>query len=430
MIKASWQDGSFEQVVRAVERRGEQPPAGVEEKVRAILAQVEERGDEALFEFTRQFDGVDLASTGVEIPRAELAAAAGSLPAEERELLAEAAASIRAFHEHQREDTWTVSPREGVVLGQKVTPLARAGIYVPGGTAAYPSSVLMNAIPARVAGVGEIVMVTPTPQGRVNPHVLAAAYLAGVDRVFRVGGAQAVGAMAYGTASIPRVDKIVGPGNIWVATAKRLVFGRVDIDMVAGPSEILVLADATADAALIGADLLSQAEHDPLAWPVLVTDSPALANDVEREVARQLPLLPRKEIASSSWGERGRILVVRDLSMGAAVSNRIAPEHLELFVADPEQLLHEITAAGAVFLGGNTPEALGDYLAGPNHVLPTGGTARFSSPLGVYDFMKRSSLIGYSREALAGCAARVAALARLEGLEAHARAAEMRLGKK
>ncbi len=429
MKSSSWKDPGYADVLARIERRGETAPEGVEDQVRAILADVAARGDQAVAEYTLRFDGVDLARAGCEIPPAEMGKARASLPADDLALLAEAAESIRDFHFRQRECTWNYSPAPGIILGQKVTPLARVGIYVPGGTAAYPSSVLMNAIPARIAGVGEVVMTVPTPQGRVNPAVLAAAALAGVDRVFRVGGAQAVGALAHGTATIPRVDKIVGPGNIWVATAKRLVFGLVDIDMVAGPSEILVIADHTADPALVAADLLSQAEHDSLAWPLLVTDSADLLSAVRAELERQLRLLPRREIAAVSMRERGHSFLVPDLAEAARVADRLAFEHLELFVADPEKLLARISNAGAIFLGGNTPEALGDYLAGPNHVLPTGGAARFASPLGVYDFLKRSSLIGYSREALKKRAAAVARFARMEGLEAHARAAEMRLDK-
>jgi histidinol dehydrogenase len=430
MKTLSWKDAAFEPALALLERRGEEAPAGVEQAVRTILAAVATRGDDAVAEYTAKFDGVDLGHLGFEISRAEIDSARAALPPADLALLAEAAGAIREFHQHQVEKSWSYSPAPGVTLGQKLTPLARVGIYVPGGTAAYPSSVLMNAIPARVAGVGEVVMCVPTPGGAANTAVLAAASLAGVDRVFRIGGAQAVAALAYGTAAVPRVDKIVGPGNIYVATAKRLVFGTVDIDMVAGPSEILVLADGTADPALVAADLLSQAEHDALAYPMLVTDSAELLSDVAREVERQLPLLPRRDVAAASWGGRGHLLLVADLAAAAAVADRIAVEHLELFVADPGALLPMIHNAGAIFLGGNTPEALGDYLAGPNHVLPTGGTARFSSPLGVYDFVKRSSLIGYSREALAGRAGSVARLARLEGLEAHARAAEMRLERK
>jgi len=426
----TWKDPGFEPALRELERRGESTPPEVEKTVREIIDQVRRQGDEAVVDKTQIFDGVDLRKVGFEIPREELEKARREIPGPDLDLLEEAARSIRDFHMRQVEKTWTCSPSPGVTLGQKITPLDRVGIYVPGGTASYPSSVLMNAIPARVAGVRELVMTVPTPRGETNPTVLAAAALAGVDRVFRVGGAQAVAALAYGTDTIPRVDKIVGPGNIWVATAKRLVFGAVDIDMVAGPSEILVLADASADPLLVAADLLSQAEHDPLAWPLLVTDSAGLLKAVEAEVERQLRLLPRQEIAWASCENRGHLLLVPDLPEAARVANRIAPEHLELFVADPGKLLEAVTTAGAIFLGGNTPEALGDYLAGPNHVLPTGGTARFFSPLGVYDFVKRSSLIGYSREALAGRADSVARFARLEGLEAHARAAEMRLGKK
>ncbi len=350
-----------------------------------------------------------------------------ALAPEERALIEEAAESIREFHSRQLEESWTYEPEPGIVLGQKVTPLNRVGLYVPGGTAAYPSSVLMNAVPARVAGVHEIVMVVPAPQGKINAAVLASAAIVGVDRIFRVGGAQAVAALAYGTESLPKVDKIVGPGNIYVAMAKKAVFGVVDIDMIAGPSEIMVVVDQSADPVLAAADLLSQAEHDPLAYCILVTDDLKILTAVDGEINRQLALLPRREIASESIAERGCLLLVADMDQAMKVVNRIAPEHLELMVQDPDSLLEMTTCAGAIFLGKYTPEALGDYMAGPNHVLPTGGTARFFSPLGVYDFQKKSSIIKYDRQALKRRAQKVSRFARLEGLEAHARAVDLRL---
>ncbi len=412
-------------LARLTERGAEAGVAEVEQAVREILEAVAREGDEALCRYTARFDGLDLSPADLRIPEAELEAAWEGLPAEDRAALELAEARIRAFHERQKPQSW-FADEDGVVLGQRVTPLDAVGIYVPGGTAAYPSSVFMNAVPARVAGVGRIVMVTPTPGGRANPYVLGAAWLAGVREVYRIGGAQAVAALAYGTPTVPRVDKIVGPGNIYVATAKRMVFGRVGIDMVAGPSEILVVSDGSGEPAWIAADLLSQAEHDPWATAALVSTDEAFARDVAAEVEAQLARLPRGEIARKSWEDRGAVLVVPSLEVAAEVANRVAPEHLELAVERPWDLLGKIRHAGAVFLGHHTPESLGDYLAGPNHVLPTAGTARFYSPLGVEDFLKRSSVLSFSREALGRLAEPVMRIARLEGLEAHARAVEKR----
>lgn len=417
----------FESVVAALETRGESVPDELVERVNEIVENVRRTGDQALFEYTKRFDGVDLAVHGAEITQEDIRAGLKALAPEERALIEEAAESIREFHSRQLEESWTYEPEPGIVLGQKVTPLNRVGLYVPGGTAAYPSSVLMNAVPARVAGVHEIVMVVPAPQGKINAAVLASAAIVGVDRIFRVGGAQAVAALAYGTESLPKVDKIVGPGNIYVAMAKKAVFGVVDIDMIAGPSEIMVVVDQSADPVLAAADLLSQAEHDPLAYCILVTDDLKILTAVDGEINRQLALLPRREIASESIAERGCLLLVADMDQAMKVVNRIAPEHLELMVQDPDSLLEMTTCAGAIFLGKYTPEALGDYMAGPNHVLPTGGTARFFSPLGVYDFQKKSSIIKYDRQALKRRAQKVSRFARLEGLEAHARAVDLRL---
>ncbi|NOY45326.1 MAG: histidinol dehydrogenase [Deltaproteobacteria bacterium] len=413
---------------RLVSRDAGEAVAGVETAVREILEAVAREGDEALCRYTARFDGLELAPGDLRIPEADLKAAWHGLPVEDREALALAEERIRAFHERQRPASWFCD-EDGVVLGQRVTPLDAVGVYVPGGTAAYPSSVFMNAVPARVAGVGRVVMVTPTPGGRVNPHVLAAAWLAGVREVYRIGGAQAVGALAFGTATVPRVDKVVGPGNIYVATAKRLVYGRVDIDMVAGPSEILVVSDGSGEPAWIAADLLSQAEHDPWATAALVTTDEGFARAVAREVETQLARLPRAETARKSWEDRGALLVVPSLEAACEVANRVAPEHLELAVERPWDLLGRIRHAGAVFLGHHTPESLGDYLAGPNHVLPTAGTARFFSPLGVEDFVKRSSVLSFSPAALARLADPVMRIARIEGLEAHARAVGKRLEK-
>ncbi len=423
-----YDEPEFEAVIRSLETRGETVPDGVMETVVKIVEDVRRTGDEAVFKYTRTVDELDLKAVGVEVPGNLLDQALETIPAQDRELIDQAASAIREFHQKQVEKSWTFEPSPGVTLGQKVTPVGSVGLYVPGGTAAYPSSVLMNAIPAKVAGVKQIIMVVPTPKGQVNQTVLAAAAVAGVDRVFRIGGAQAVAALAYGTETVPRVDKIVGPGNIYVAMAKKVVFGDVDIDMIAGPSEILVLADSSGDPVFAAADLLSQAEHDALAYSILVTDDEKILEKTAGETRRQLDLLPRKEIAASSLESRGHLILVRDMAEGAAVVNRIAPEHLELMVADPQLILDSIHNAGAIFMGLYTAEALGDYMAGPNHVLPTGGTARFFSPLGVYDFVKRSSLIQYSQDALVSRAEMVAKFARLEGLEAHARAVELRAG--
>lgn len=422
-------DPDFESTIASLETRGETVPEGVMEAVFEIVGEVRRRGDEAVAEYTLRFDDLDLGKAGMEIELGELDRALEEIPADERKILEEAAQSIREFHQRQVDESWTYEPSPGIKLGQKVTPIEKVGLYVPGGTAAYPSSVLMNAIPARVAGVGQVIMVVPTPGGKVNRIVLAAAAVAGVDRVFTIGGAQAVAALAYGTRTVPRVDKIVGPGNIYVAMAKKVVFGDVDIDMIAGPSEILILADATADPVFIAADLLSQAEHDPLAYPILVTDDEDMLNRTFEETRRQLELLPRQDIARQSLDSRGHLLLAGNMEQAISVVNRVAIEHLELMVADPEKTLDSIKNAGAIFLGMYTAEALGDYLAGPNHVLPTGGTARFFSPLGVYDFIKRSSIICYDREAFLEKAGMVAQFARLEGLEAHARAVDLRVRK-
>ena len=425
-----YSDQDFESTIAALETRGESVSEDVMETVFEIVSQVRSRGDEAVAEYTLKFDNLDLNKAGMELSLAQLDQALEEIPARDREIIEVAADSIREFHERQLEESWTYEPSPGVMLGQKVTPISKVGLYVPGGTAAYPSSVLMNAIPAKVAGVREVIMVVPTPGGEVNKTVLAAAAICGVDRVFTIGGAQAVAALAYGTSTVPRVDKIVGPGNIYVAMAKKVVFGDVDIDMVAGPSEILVLGDSTADPVLVAADLLSQAEHDTLAYSIFVTDDEEVLELTARETQRQLELLPRQDIARQSLDTRGHLILAKDAEQAASVVNRIAIEHLELLVADPEKTLDTIDNAGAIFMGTYTAEALGDYMAGPNHVLPTGGTARFFSPLGVYDYIKRSSLIWYNREAFLAKAEMVAQFARLEGLEAHARAVDLRVSKK
>ena len=402
---------------------------GADTVVAEIIEKVRREGDRALFELTAKFDRLDLAEVGLEVPRAELEEALAALSPDARADLELAVERITAYHRRQLKQSWFDDHEPGVLLGQKVTPLARVGIYVPGGKAAYPSSVLMNALPARVAGVGEIIMVSPAGGG-YSPAVLAAAQLAGVDRVFRLGGAQAVAALAFGTESVPAVDKIVGPGNIFVALAKRRVFGRVGIDMVAGPSEIMVVADASAEAAFVAADLLSQAEHDELAVCVLATPSAKLIERVREELEKQLRQLSRKEIAARALAGQGALILTADLDEALALANRFAAEHLELAVAEPLLALSAIRNAGAVFLGHSTPEALGDYLAGPNHVLPTAGTARFSSPLGVDDFLKRTSVLSFSPEALRRYGRPVTALAGMEGLQAHGRAVSMRLAAK
>ncbi|WP_139557581.1 histidinol dehydrogenase [Methylotetracoccus oryzae] len=402
----------------------------IHERVTAILARVRRDGDSALIDTTREFDRCDVASAAeLEIPRSQLQAAWEGLSPDGAEALETAAARIRAYAERQAMESWEYREPDGTVLGQQITPLDRVGVYVPGGKAAYPSSVLMNVVPAKVAGVPEIIMVVPTPGGETNPWVLAAAYLAGVDRVFRIGGAQAVGALAYGTETVPRVDKIVGPGNIYVATAKQLVFGQVGIDMIAGPSEILIISDGLTDPDWIAMDLFSQAEHDENAQAILITPDAAHRDAVEASIRRLLPDMERSAVIAASLSSRAALILVRDLDEAAAVANRVAPEHLELSVADPRSLVRKIRNAGAIFMGRYTAEALGDYCAGPNHVLPTGGTARFSSPLGVYDFQKRSSLIFCSADGAAALGRTASRLARGEGLTAHARSAEYRIPK-
>ena len=399
--------------------------ARVTDAVAAILADVRQNGDEALFRLSEKFDGARPAT--IEVPQAEIDAAAESVGPEFLETLKAAAENIRAFHKRQIREGYVVTDNPGVILGQRVIPLSRAGIYIPGGTAAYPSTVLMDVIPAVLAGVNEVVMATPPSRcGTVAPEILAAAKVAGVSRVFRVGGAQAVAAMAYGTQSVPRADKIVGPGNVYVAEAKRQVFGQVGIDIIAGPSEILIIADGASNPAYVAADMLSQAEHDKNAAAVLVTDSRALADAVSSEIERQLALLPRREIARASVEQNGRVFVVKDLAEAAETSNEIAPEHLELCVEDPFALLPRIRNAASVFLGRYCPEALGDYFAGPNHTLPTVSTARFASPLGVEDFVKRAQFTYYTKDALAQVADKVARFASREGLDAHARSVLIR----
>lgn len=400
---------------------------GVEDAARDILRNVRSRGDAAVLEYTARFDRWSPTGAGdLEVPPSDLRRALETIPLPVREALESAAARIRSYHQRQVQPSWQYTEPDGTVLGQQITPLDRAGLYVPGGKAAYPSSVLMNAMAAKVAGVPELIMVTPTPDGAINQTVLAAAALAGVDRVFRIGGAQAVGALAFGTASIPAVDKIVGPGNAYVAAAKRFVFGVVGIDMVAGPSEILVIADGSADPDWVAMDLFSQAEHDEIAQSILLCPDAGYIKRVQESMARLLPTMPRADIIRASLGNRGALIRVASLTEACAIANRIAPEHLELSVADPAALLPQIRHAGAIFMGLFSSESLGDYCAGPNHVLPTSRTARFSSPLGVYDFQKRSSIIQVSAPGAAALGRIASTLARAEGLEAHAQSAEMR----
>lgn len=403
-----------------------QSEADVEDIVSDIVADVRTNGDAALYRYCEKFDGVRLSA--LEVTRAEIEAAVAEVSPEFVRVLERAAENIRAFHQKQVRESLISCERDGVVMGQRITPIERVGLYVPGGTAAYPSTVLMDSIPAKIAGCGMLVMVTPPSNGgKVNPAILAAAKIAGVDRVFRVGGAQAIAALAYGTESVPQVDKIVGPGNAFVAEAKRQVFGRVSIDMIAGPSEILVVADGKSNPAHVAADLLSQAEHDRLASAVLVTDSMELANAVSAELERQLALLPRAEIARASIDNNGKIIVAGNLMRAVDIANEIAPEHLELMVDNPFDYLAAVKHAGSIFMGRNCPEALGDYLAGPNHTLPTSGTARFSSPLSVDDFIKKSQYTYFSKEAFDAVARDVARFAAEEGLDGHARSATVRL---
>ena len=426
MKLSKYTDPDYQAVIDALENRSGMDLFTHDETVRKILKDLQERGDAALLEYTSRFDRCDLSVEQLKVTPEEIRQAYNGVAEEELKALKEAAERIRRFHERQKQESWNYE-EEGIMLGQVVRPLATAGIYVPGGKASYPSSVLMNAIPAKVAGVDRVIMCSPFPDGQTRPHVLVAADIAGVTEIYKVGGAQAVAAMAFGTASIPRVDKIVGPGNIFVALAKRLVFGMVDIDMIAGPSEVLVVADHSANPAYVAADLLSQAEHDEEAVPILVTPEEGLAREVMAELERQKKTLDRQSIIDVSLSRECRILVTESLEEAVDVANRLAPEHLELALEEPGRWAEKIQNAGAVFLGHYTPEAIGDYLAGPNHVLPTSGTARFSSPLGVYDFVKRTSLISYSRSALKKCYKTVTLLAEMEDLGAHANSVKLRL---
>ena len=426
--KLNTADTDFQQQLDALLAWDSVSDGPVNQVVHEVIAQIRARGDAALVDYTNRFDAWEAKSAAdLEIPLARLGQAWETIPADQREALKHAAERVRAYAERQKMDGWTYTEADGTVLGQQVTPLDRVGLYVPGGKAAYPSSVLMNALPAKVAGVGELIMVVPTPRGELNELVLAAAHVCGVDRVFAVGGAQAVAALAYGTESVPPVDKIVGPGNIYVATAKRTVFGQVGIDMVAGPSEILVICDGDTDPDWVAMDLFSQAEHDEDAQSILLCPDADFVRRVEDSIDRLLPGMARHEIIATALRTRGALIVCRDLDEAATVGNHIAPEHLELSLADPVGFAQQIRHAGAIFMGRHTSEPLGDYCAGPNHVLPTSRTARFSSPLGVYDFQKRSSLIMVSAAGARTLGRTASVLARGEGLEAHARSAEYRI---
>ena len=420
-----YSDDAYSQEIEALVQRCDVDFQSQDETVRAILEAVKKDRDEAVLKFTNQFDQTGYQLSDLEVQPEAIQEAYNQVELAELDAMKLAADNIERFHARQIQESWE-DKEEGVTLGQAVRPLSIVGIYVPGGKASYPSSVLMNAIPARVAGVGQVIMCSPTPQGDVSPHTLVAADIAGVNRIFKVGGAQAVAAMALGTDIIPRVDKIVGPGNIYVALAKRMVFGLVDIDMIAGPSEILVVADESARPDFIAADLLSQAEHDEEAVPILVTPSESLARATLEELEKQKKQLKRPAIVEESLKNKCRLIVTASLDDALDLANRIAPEHLELAVENPQECARQIQNAGAIFLGHYTPEAIGDYLAGPNHVLPTSGTARFSSPLGVYDFVKRTSLITYSREALVQAGQTCRTLAEMENLDAHARAVQIR----
>ncbi len=429
--RLSSRDAGFDAALAALTRFEAAQDASVDKAVRAIITKVRGLGDGAVLEYTKAFDRVKAARFAeLEIPRVELDAALSGLPAEQAKALRTAAERVRHYHEKQLAQSWQYTEKDGTILGQRVTPLDRVGLYVPGGKAAYPSSVLMNALPAKVAGVRELLMVSPTPGGERNPLVLAAAALVGVDRVFAIGGAQAIAALAFGTESVPRVDKIVGPGNAYVAEAKRQVFGQVGIDMVAGPSEILVIGDGSTEPDWIAMDLFSQAEHDEIAQAILLSPDRAYLDSVEQSIKRLLPQMPRRKVIGASLAARGALIETRDLEEACTLANRIAPEHLELSVAEPEAWLPKLRNAGAIFLGRWSSEAIGDYCAGPNHVLPTGGTARFSSPLGVYDFQKRSSVIGVSKAGARTLGRLAATLAEGEGLAAHAQSARLRIGGK
>lgn len=427
LTRLDWAQADFSTALQALLKRDQPLHNGVEQAVNQIITQVSQQGDQALFELTKRFDQFDVEARGLEVSAARIEQALAAIPIEQRDALQFAVERVTEYHQHQRQESWRYTQADGTQLGQKVTPIKRAGLYVPGGKASYPSSVIMNAVPAKVAGVSELIMVTPTPNGEFNDMVLAAASLAGVDRVFRIGGAQAIAALAYGTATVPAVDKITGPGNIYVATAKRQVFGRVGIDMIAGPSEVLIIADHSVDPDWVAMDLFAQAEHDEIAQSILLTTEPAVADAVYASIEKLLPSMERESIIRQSLSNNGALITVSSQQQLIEVADKIAAEHLEIFTEDADQLAEAISNAGAIFIGPYSAESLGDYCAGPNHVLPTSGTARFSSPLGVYDFQKRTSIIRVSSAGAQTIGAQASILARGESLTAHARSAEYRL---
>ncbi len=422
-------EGAWQERLRAILERSRTVPPEVDRTVREIILAVKDGGDKALYDYTRTLDGFDPATENMAISRDEMEEALSRVDDDILAALRHAASRIETFHLHQREDSWITTEKNGAILGQKVTPIESVGIYIPGGRNAFPSTVLMNVLPARIAGVENIVVVSPTPKGIVNDTLLAAAHIAGVERIYRFGGAQAVAALAYGTQSVPRVDKVVGPGNIYVAHAKRILQGIIGIDSFAGPSEILVIAEGHADVHMVAADLLSQAEHDSMASSILVTPDKALARAVIGQLAAEVERLPRSAVAAQSLHDHGACIITRDMDEAFDVANMVAPEHLELMIPDAYEYLGKVRNAGAIFLGYFSPEAIGDYIAGPNHTLPTGSTSRFSSPLGVYDFVKRSSIIGLSEKAVEELGPMAVKIARAENLEAHARSVETRFTK-
>lgn len=422
--------GDFSLRLSKLLNRDSDQDSGVESIVAGIIARIRADGDSALFELTHQFDKFDVEARGLEVSAARMQQALTAIPSKQLASLEYAVQRVRTYHQKQRQDSWSYTEADGTTLGQKVTPIKRAGLYVPGGKATYPSSVIMNAIPAKVAGVQELIMVSPTPKGEFNDMVLAAAKLSGVDRVFRIGGAQAIAALAYGTETIPAVDKITGPGNIYVATAKKQVFGKVGIDMIAGPSEVLIIADNTVDPDWVAMDLFAQAEHDEIAQSILLTSDQDVADAVEASIEKLLPTMERAQIITASLANNGALIVASSDQELIAIADEIAAEHLEIFTNNADQLAEQISNAGAIFIGAYSAESLGDYCAGPNHVLPTSGTARFSSPLGVYDFQKRTSMIKVSKQGAQEIGRNASVLARSESLTAHAHSAEYRLNKK
>lgn len=427
VLKLRSSDDDFQTALNSLLNRDQTLESGVEDTVTEVIADVAHNGDKALFKYTQKFDLFDVEARGLEVRTSRIEQAIDNIPKDQREALEYAVKRVRSYHEKQLLESWSYTEADGTQLGQKISPLNRAGLYVPGGKATYPSSVIMNAVPAKVAGVKELIMVSPTPKGEFNDMVLAAAYLSGVDRVFRVGGAQAIAALAYGTETIPKVDKITGPGNIFVATAKKQVFGKVGIDMIAGPSEVLIIADEKVDPDWVAMDLFAQAEHDEIAQSILLTQSEWMAERVQQSINKLLPTMERADIIQQSLKNNGALIIAESRDDVIAIADDIAAEHLEIFTQDADQLAQEISNAGAIFIGPYSAESLGDYCAGPNHVLPTAGTARFSSPLGVYDFQKRTSIIKVSKAGAQVIGRNASVLARGESLTAHARSAEFRL---